>query len=242
MGRWRWAAVALVAAALGSAASAAPDPEADLRRAFGTFIKARQMRIDAVPDLYPGGYARISLYVRQADLGGMVVDEAWFRLIGASLDPEALRQGELRVLDLRDSAMHLRASLRNLEAYFQHQGDAIKDIRLRSDGQFLYAEGTIPLAGAPVRVHLKGFFVVGGTKDVYFYIEMLTINGLPVLYPLIRKWEQEINPVFTQALWPITFKIRSLRMTADAFVVSSQADAGAPCLFCTGGDAPTVAP
>ncbi|MDQ7844292.1 MAG: hypothetical protein QN141_13685 [Armatimonadota bacterium] len=241
MGRWRWAAAVVATVALGSAAGAAADPEADLHRAFGAFIKARQLEIDAVPDLYPGGYARISLHARQADLGGMVVEEAWFRLVGVSLDPEALRRGDLRVLDLRDSAMHLRASLRNLEAYFQ-QGNGIKDIRLRSDGQFLYAEGTVPLAGVPAKVHLKGFFVVGGTKDVYFYIDSLKINGMPVLYPLIRRWEQEINPVFTQALWPVTFKIRSLRMTPEAFIVSSQADAAAPCLFCTGGDAPTVAP
>jgi len=241
MGSWRWAAIAVLVAALGSAAGAATDPEADLRRAFSAFIKAQELRIDAVPDLYPGGYARISIYARQADLGGMIVDEAWFRLVGASLDPEALGKGELRVLDLRDRAMYIKASIKNLEAYFQ-QGNPVRDIRLRSDGQYIYAEGTVPLAGVMARVRLKGFFAVGGTKDVYFYIDDLKINGLPILYPLLRKWEQDINPVFTQALWPITFAIRSLRMTTEAFIVSSLANANAPCLFCTGGESPVVAP
>jgi len=194
-----------------------------------------------VPDLYPGGYARISLYAKHATLGGMLVDEAWFRLVGASLDPEALRRGELRLLDVRDTAMHARASIKSLEAYFR-RGNPVQDIRLWSDGVFLYGQGTVPVRGVLARVYLKGFFAVGGTREVYFYIDDLRINGLPMLVPLIRRWEQDINPVFTQALWPVTFKIRALRMTKEEFVVSSQPDPTAPCAFCTGGDAPSVAP
>lgn len=237
----RTAAVILAVAALGSPAGAAPDGEADLRRAFSSFIMAKELRFDTVPDLYPGGYARISVYAKRASLGGMIVDEAWFRLVGVSLDPAALGRGELRVLDIRDSAMHIRASIKSLEEYFT-QGNPIKDIRLWSDGEYLYGQGTVPLSGVLTRVYLKGFFAVGGTKEVYFYIQDLRVNGLPLFFPLIRRWEQDINPIFSQALWPVTFKIRALKMTKEWFVVSSQLDPNAPCSYCTGGDAPTVAP
>lgn len=237
----RIAAIILAVVVLGSPAGAAPDGEADLRRAFSSFIAAKELRFDTVPDLYPGGYARISVYAKQASLGGMIVDEAWFRLVGVSLDPAALGRGELRILDIRDSAMHIRASIKSLEEYFT-QGNPIKDIRLWSDGEYLYGQGTVPLSGVLARVYLKGFFAVGGTKEVYFYIQDLRVNGLPLFFPLIRKWEQDINPIFSQALWPVTFKIRALKMTKDWFVVSSQPDPNAPCSYCTGGDAPTVAP
>lgn len=237
----RGAPALILVALLAAGVIAAPaEPEADLKRAFAAFIKAKELRFDVVPDIYPGGYARISVYARAADLGGLLVDEAWFRLTGASLDPEALRRGELRVLEMRDSAMHVRASLRSLEAYFQ-QGDGVKEVRLWSDGDYLFGQGVVPLVGIPARVSFKGSFAVGGTKEVYFHISDLRLNGLPVLSPLVRRFEQDINPVFSQSLWPITFKIRALRMTRESFVVSSQADPAAPCPFCSGGESPSVA-
>ena len=239
--------VLVLVAVLASAVPAAPNllapanGDADLRRAFSAFIKAKELRFDAVPDLYPGGYARISIYAKRADLGGMIVDEAWFRLVGASLDPEAMRRGELRLLDLRDSAMHVRVSIKSLQEYFQ-QGNDMKDIELWSDGQYLFGQGTVPVAGLPMKVYLKGSFVVGGTKDVHFHITDLRLNGLPIFSPLVHRWEQQINPVFTQALWPITFNIRGLRMTREGFLVSSQDDPSAPCPFCSVGDASPADP
>jgi len=237
----RWAATVLAIVVLVPAVPAPADEGADLRRAFSRFISAKELRFDTVPDIYSGGYARISIYARRASVGGMIVDEAWFRLVGASLDPAALRRGELRILDVRDASMHVRASIKNLEEYFQ-QGDAIKDIKLWSDGEYLYGRGTVPLIGVPARVYLKGSFEVGGTKDVYFHITDLRVNGLPMFSPLIRKWERDINPVFKQTDWPITFKIRGLRMTSEWFVVSSQPDLNAPCDFCSGFESPHVRP
>lgn len=238
----RGGVILLLLAVLTSTVPASPNGgEADLRRAFSAFIKAKELRFDLVPDLYPGGYARISIYAKRADLGGMIVDEAWFALVGASLDPEALRRGELRILDLRDSAMHVRASIKSLQEYFQ-QGNGMKDIELWSDGEYLFGRGTVPVAGLPMKVYLKGSFAVTGTRDVRFHITDLRLNGLPIFSPLVRRWEEQINPVFNQSLWPITFNIRGLRMTREWFLVSSQADPSAPCPFCSGGDASTVGP
>jgi hypothetical protein len=232
MGAIRGAVAMMLVALLAAGVPAAPrDPDGDLSRAFGAFIKATHLRLDVVPDIYPGGYARISVYARKADLGGLVVDEAWFRLTGASLDPEALRRGELRVLDMRDSAIHVRASLRSLEAYFQH-GDGVKDVRLWSDGDHLFGQGVVPLIGVPARVSFKGTFAVGGTREVHFRISDLRLNGLPVLSPIVRRFEEDINPVFSQERWPVTFRIRALRMTREEFVVSSQVDPAVPCSFC----------
>lgn len=228
-------------AVLAVAGAASGQSEAELRQAFANFLSTKDVRIDSVPDLYPGGYARISVYARKANLGGMVVDEIWFRLVGASLDPAALQQGTLQFLDTRDTAMYARTSIKSLEDYFR-AGNPIKDIRLWSDGDYLYGEGTVPLGGTLAKVWLKGFFAVGGTKEVYFYVDNLRINGLPVFDPIIRKLEADINPVLTQATWPVTFKIRALKITKDWFVVSSQQDPSAPCAFCTGGDSPSVAP
>lgn len=237
----RGVAILLGVVALVPAVHAAAEDEADLRRAFATFIDAKQLRLDVVPDLYPGGYARISIQAKRANLGGMIVDEAWFRLVGVSLDPAALKQGELRISEIRDSSMHVKASIKSLEGYFQ-RSDGIKDVKLWSDGDYLYCRGTIPVAGVSTRVYLKGFFAVGGTKEVYFYIDDLRVNGLPMFSPLLRKWEHDINPVFSQTLWPVTFKIRALKMTKEWFIVSSQPNLTSPCAFCTGGESTNVAP
>ncbi|MBI2122572.1 MAG: hypothetical protein HYT96_00250 [Armatimonadetes bacterium] len=223
------------------AAPAFGQPDADLQKLFAGFLKTNDIRIDAVPDLYPGGYARISLYARKANLGGMVVDDVWFRIVGASLDPQAAQRGELRVLSWRDSAFHARFTLKSLQDYFI-AGNAFKDIRLWSDGEFLYGEGTIPLNNLAAKVWLRGWFALGGTKDVYFYIDNMRVAGVPVLDPIIRALEARYNPVLTQSTWPITFVVRSLRITKEVFVVSSQTDPSSPCAFCTGGDAPVPSP
>lgn len=228
-----WTLIVLALTILIPAGSAPADDAGDLRRAFSRFIASKDLRFDTVPDLYAGGYARISIYARRATLGGMVADEVWFRLVGASLDPEALRRGELLLLDVRDSAMHVRASLKNLEEYF-HRDDAIRDIKLWSDGQYLYIRGTVALLGVPTRVYLKGSFELNGTKDVYFRIDDLRVNGLPMLSALIKKWERDINPVFRQTDWPVTFQIRALRMTSEWLILSSQRNLDARCDFCWG--------
>jgi hypothetical protein len=137
--------------------------------------------------------------------------------------------------------MHVRASLRSLEAYFQ-QGDGVKDVRLWSDGDYLFGQGVVPLVGIPARVSFKGSFAVGGTREVHFRISDLRLNGLPVLSPIVRRFEENINPVFSQQLWPVTFRIRGLRMSREWLVVSSQADPSAPCAFCLDGSAPGVGP
>lgn len=234
-----WVTAMVLVLILAGSTAAQTDP--DLRRAFGNFLQTKDVRVDSVPDLYAGGYARISVYARNASLGSMVVDEVWFRLVGVTLDPAALQQGTLRILDTRDTFMHARATIKNLEEYFR-AGNPIKDIRLRSDGEYLYMEGTVPLVGVLTKVWLKGFFQVGGTKEVYFYINDLRLNGLPVFDPLIRTLEAKYNPVLTQATWPVTFKIRALKMTKEWFVVSSQPDPNAPCAYCTGGEEPNVSP
>src|SRR5216117_2920103 len=91
----RTAGVALIAglvlALLGGVAAGQDDPL--LLQAFSGFLKTRNIQFDLVPDLYDGGYSRISLHAKDADLGGMLVDEVWFKLVGVSLDVAALQQG-----------------------------------------------------------------------------------------------------------------------------------------------------
>ncbi len=74
------------------------------------------MRMDVVPDIYEGGYARVSVYAQQAAVGGMRVDEMWIRLVGVSFDPAELNRGVLRVLGVRDSGVFGKLNLQNVEA------------------------------------------------------------------------------------------------------------------------------
>lgn len=202
-----------------------------LLQAFSGFLKTTAITVESIPDLYPGGYARISLYARKANLGGLLVEEAWFKLVGASLDPELLNQGQLKLTDARDTALHGRMAIKSLESFFT-AGDGIKDARVWSDGQFLYAEGTVPFNGMTVRVFLQGYFSVNGSKDLFFHIHTARLNGLPIFSFLLRSLERNINPVMSQTQWPVTFNIRAIRMTKEEFLLSSQANLAAPCGFC----------
>lgn len=235
LGRWAMVGAVLVALVFLRPPAATGQDDGDLLRSFAAFLRTQEIVIDSVPDLYPGGYARISLHARGANLGGMVVDDVWVRLIGVSLDPDALHQGRLRVLDYRGTAIHGQVGVQRLQQFFT-AGGAMKDLQLWSDGTSLYGEGSLPYEGATIRIWLKGQFSVDGSKDVHFHIENMRVDGFPLFSPIIAILESKINPVLSQRDWPVTFQLRSLQMTKEGFVLSSQPDALAPCTFCLRAD------
>lgn len=232
-----------IAGAVLIASSVAPAlaNEGMLRRAFGSFMRsAEELRVEAIPDLYDGGYARISAWGKKVLLNqGLRVDEANFRLTGVSLDPEALRNGTIKVLDMRDSAFQAKVLLRSVQEYF-NTANAIDDMRLWAENGYLLGTGTVAFQGKTTRFRMKGFFAVSGTTEVYFYFDTLHANGWPLPTPVIRDLERQINPVVHQRDWPVTFRIRSVRLDAQSLTVSSQGDG--TCPTCGGGEQPAVSP
>ncbi len=230
--------VMLVLALLGLPAAA---DEALLRRAFGAFMRsADELWIEAIPDLYAGGYARITAVGRRVVLiEGLRVDEATVNLVGVSLDPAALNAGTLKVLDVRDSSFQVKVLLRSIQEHF-NQNRSLDDLRLWSEDGYLLGEGTAQFRGQPTRMRMKGFFAVSGTTEVYFYFETLHANGVPVPTPVIRDLERQINPIVHQRAWPVTFKIRSLRLDGEALTLSSRGSG--TCPSCAGGEQPRYAP
>lgn len=237
-GVWWAAAVGLLGMLLAPPAAA---DEALLRRAFGAFMRgADELRIEAIPDLHDGGYARISVFGRRVMLiDGPRVDEATVRLVGVSLDPASLRAGTIKVLDVRDSAMRARVLLRSLQDYFNTLG-ALEGVRFSVEDGYLVGTGIIHMRGHPTRFRMKGFFAVTGTTEVFFYFDTLHANGLPMPTLLIREIERDINPVVHQRNWPVTFRIRSVRLDAQGLTVSSEGDGTCPA--CGGGEQPVLAP
>ncbi len=215
--------------------------DAQLRRAFEAFMRsADELRIEAIPDLYEGGYARISVYGRRVQVaGGLRVDETMIRLTGVSLDPEALRAGTLKVLDFRDSALQVRVLLTSLQDLF-NAGTPSGDIRLSADNGYLLGTGTVMFNGRPTSMRMKGFFAVSGTTEIYFYFDTLHANGLPLPLVVIRELERQLNPILHQRQWPVTFKIKSVRLDAQGLTVSTQSDGS--CAACGGGEQPAYAP
>lgn len=225
----------------GVASRPAAADEALLRRAFAAFMRrADELRIEAIPDLYEGGYARISVVARRVLLTeGLRVDEASIRLVGVTLDPSALRAGVLRVLDVRDSAMQVRVLLGSLQDYF-NAGNPLEDIRLWAQDGYLLGTGTIMFQGRPTRMRMRGFFAASGTTEVYFYFDSLHANGWPLPTTVIRDIERAINPVLHQRQWPVTFRIRSVKLDAHALTVGTQGETSCP--VCGGGQAPQYEP
>lgn len=238
--RFQTAAV-LTAMAVALVSLPAIADEALLRRAFGAFMRsAEELQIDAIPDLYEGGYARISVTAKRVHLTeGLKVDESMIRLVGVTLDMRALRAGTLKVVDFRDSALQVRVLLRSLQDYF-NAGNPLEDIRFWVEGGYLLGTGTVMFQGKPTRMRMKGFFAVSGTTDIYFYFESLHANGLPILSAVIRDLERSVNPVLHQRDWPVTFKIRSVKLDAQGLTVSTQGDVSCPS--CGGGETQRYAP
>jgi hypothetical protein len=192
------------------------------------------MHLEVVPDMYEGGYARVSIYSRNVNIKGMLIDELWIKLVGASFDPAALREGTLKVIDLRDSAIYGKLNLASVQDFLNHQASDIHDVRLRLNGEAVVGTGTVLYNGVPTRVRMQGVFQVYGEPEVFFHIQALFVNSLPVPYVIVDHLERQINPVVDFRTWPIQFKIHSFRQTTEGFVLSSQRDFAQPCAACGG--------
>jgi hypothetical protein len=234
----RWAAILVVGAVLVSArpaSSALTFASVEILRPILSQMLGNPplMRMDVVPDIYEGGYARVSVYAQQAAVGGMRVDEMWIRLVGVSFAPAELNRGVLRVLGVRDSGVYGKLNLQNVEAFLARQG-TIQDVQLTRDGDSVIASGTVLYNGVPTHARIRGVFQVYGEPEIYFHIEALFVNSLPVPYVVVDRLERSMNPVVDFRSWPVPFKIRSFRSTPEGFVLSSQRDVSQPCTTCGG--------
>ncbi|MCS7234603.1 MAG: LmeA family phospholipid-binding protein [Armatimonadota bacterium] len=232
MRRRTFAALILLAlAGLVPTQPAASQDDPLLRQAVASFFRdARVLRLDAVPDLYEGGYARVTIYAARAALtGGFRVDEAWVRLVGASFNPQALRRGQFQLDGVRDTALHLRVTFDSLELFFSQLTPGQR-VRLWSERGWVYGRGVVPLWGAQLPMDLRGVFVVNGGPELYFRVDRLRVNGLPVPEAVVKELERRFNPVVTQKDWPVRFNLRAVVVNADDVVVSS--DPQAACRVC----------
>jgi len=191
------------------------------------------LRLDVVPDLYEGGYARISIYAEHPDIKGMRIDQLWIRLVGVSFDPQALRAGELKVQDVRESAIYGKLQLASVQDFLNHEG-SVQDVRLVAREDTILASGTVLYNGVPTRVRMQGVFQVYGAPEVFFHLQALLVNSIPVPYVLVDKLERQMNPVVDFRTWPVPFPIRTFHQDNGTFVLSSQTDYSQPCEACGG--------
>jgi hypothetical protein len=235
----RYLALAIMVLCVGGLlvpAGAAPQTTSqdDLRKLFSHLLGDPPfLHMEAVPDLYDGGYARVSLYGRNVLIKGMLIDELWIRLIGVSFDPAELRAGNLKILDIRDNAIYGKLSLQAVQEYLSRQA-AVQDVHLAANAEAVTGAATVLYNGVQTRVRMQGVFEVDGDPEVFFHIQSLSVNSIPVPYVLAASLERQINPVVDFRTWPVAFKIRTFKQTPDGFVLSSQRDFSQPCNDCGG--------
>ncbi len=230
MGRKAWAAVFFLLV-LGGTAGANSD--AAVRVAFARLLgQPLELRIELVPDLVEGMYARVSLYAHQARIGGLTVDELWVRLRGVAFDPVALGRQELRVTMPRESNLHGIVGIRSLEEYLAQRPD-VEEVHLAYDRGLIAGQGRVRIRGVPVQVSMRVGFEALRTPAVYIRVHALRVNGVPLPPAVVAEFERRINPLVDMRAWPVRFVIRSVRITPTAVVLSTLKDA-ATCDFCGG--------
>lgn len=191
------------------------------------------LHMEAVPDIYDGGYARVSLYGRNVNIKGMLIDELWIKLVGVSFDPAELRAGNIKVVDIRDDAIYGKLSLAAVQDFLSRQA-SVQDVHLGTNAEAITGAATVNYNGIPTRVRMQGVFQVYGEPEVFFHIQALSVNSIPVPYVLAANLERQINPVLDFRSWPVMFKIRTFKQTPQGFVLSSQRDFSQSCNTCGG--------
>jgi len=225
----------LLAAGTGAYGAAATPAGADtLQPIFGRLLgDPSVIRLSAVPDPQAGDYSRINIYAEHAAIQGLRIDQLWIRLLDASFDAGQLRQGALKVLNVRDSAVYGRVATASVEDFLNHE-NTVKDAKLSTDGDTTAVEGTVVYQGLPTHVQMQGVFQVYGQPEIFFHIQTLVVDRIPMPQQLADQFERQINPVVDFRGWPVAFPLRAFHQTGTAFVLSSQADLSQPCDACGG--------
>ncbi|MEM2542806.1 MAG: hypothetical protein QXR35_05035, partial [Candidatus Korarchaeum sp.] len=60
----------------------------------------------------------------------------------------------------------------------------------------------------------------------------LRVNGVPLPAPVVEEFERRINPLLDMAEWPVSFRIRSVRITSTHVVLTTLRHPADPCDFC----------
>ncbi len=232
-------AVAMIGCLLagGGAAHGAAAPPVDqntLQGVFGHLLGSPPVvRLAAVFDPQAGDYERVNVYAEHAAIQGLRVDQLWIRLLGASFDAAQLRQGALKVLAVRDSAVYGRVATSSVEEFLNHES-AVRDAKVSEAGDATAVEGTVVYQGLPTHVQMRGVFQVYGQPEVFFHIQSLVVDSVPMPAAVASQFERQINPILDLRGWPVAFPLRTFRQTGNAFVLSSQADLSQPCDACGG--------
>jgi len=180
------------------------------------------VRFDIVPDLNNGGYARIDVYAEHPVVQGMRLDQLRIHLAGARLDPAELHQGTLRILSVRDSELYGRFEFASVQEYLNREA-AVEDVTLTTNGDVVTAAGTVRYNGIPLHVRMQGAFQVNGAPELFFHVQKVSVDAIPVPSVLVAHLERQINPIVDFRTWPVPFPIRAFQQTADGFVLSSAA-------------------
>jgi hypothetical protein len=233
-----WIAIGIVClAALSAPRPSAAVPAAGvetLRPVFSRLLGNPQVvRLNGTPGARDGAYDQIGVYAEHAAIQGLRIDQLWFRLLGVTLDPAELRRGTLKVLNIQKSAIYGKVSRASVQELLNHES-AVTDVTLSADGDTTVATGTIMYSGVPTHVSMRGTFRVSGMPEIFFHLEALTVDALPMPPAVASQVEQQINPVVDLRHWPVAFGIRMFRQTDAGFVMSSQPDETLPCEACIG--------
>jgi hypothetical protein len=63
-------------------------------------------------------------------------------------------------------------------------------------------------------------------------VHALRVNGVPLPAPVVEEFERRINPLLDMAQWPVSFRIRSVRITPTHVVLTTLRRPTDPCDFC----------
>jgi hypothetical protein len=235
------AAIGLAAAARPLAAQgsgAASEGERLVRAGFVKLLgNPATLRMEVVPDLHEGMYARVSIYAQRAKISGMAVDDLWVKLVGVTFDTAALRRGEIKATETRQSDLHGTVAIQSIEAYLAANKD-VKEIKLGYDQGDIAGEALINVGGVQLRTRMRTFFEAEGTPEVFIRVKNLWVNGLPVPRPLVETLERQINPLLNIREWPVRFRMAGTRITRSAVILSTQRNVAAPCGFCVTPESP----
>jgi hypothetical protein len=221
-----WALVAVLTLATGASAGGPAIAAAALDMALARTLGAERVRVHVTawpPALWAGRMDALTVAAQNLRMGALRVRSLDATLDRVQIDAAALYAGrDITIRRLGSAVARIVVSEDALQDMLDAQPQ-LRDARVSLAPGRLHVAGTIAVLGLPVHAAGDGRLVLRGSRTVDLVLDHVTVAGVPVPAPMVRRLLRPLNPVLDVGVLPFGLHLTGVTVAGGELIVDAAA-------------------
>ncbi len=222
-----WALVAALTLAVGASVGGPVIAAAALDMALARTLGAEHVRVHVTAwppaALWAGRMDALTVAAQNLRVGTLRVRSLDATLDRVQIDAAALYGGrEIAIRRLGSAVARIVVSEDALQEMLDAQPQ-LRDARVSLDPGRLHVAGTIPVLGLSLHIAGDGRLVLRGSRTVDLALDHVTVAGMPVTGPMVRRLLRAVNPVLDVGVLPFGLHLTGVTVADGELIVNAAA-------------------